>query len=210
VARCRLSPRRVVCNVWWPKKRKGHRAGEEGAFERNRDRVSFDVLQKSKSWVWHRGSASTAKSGTGVHGCLGRCRSLRPKSGPRGATEGTSGKRDRGGKTTARFQLARGVIERLLRGRGVGSRSGVERKLASMEGALGRGSGRPSRGFRRSGLGFVDEQVASRREAAWSLRIDRGARDSVEQAARGRKTPRTRPVPSVSARSRVVKRGAAR
>jgi len=71
-----------------------------------------------------------------------------------------TGKRDRGGKTTARFQLAREVIARLLRGRGVGSRSGVERKLASMEGALGRGSGRPSRGFRRSGLGFVDEQVA--------------------------------------------------
>ena len=58
---------------------------------RSRARVSFIVLQKSKSCVWHRGSASTVKSGAGVHGCLGRCRSLRPTSGANAAIERTQG-----------------------------------------------------------------------------------------------------------------------
>jgi len=88
VARCNGSPRRIVVNVQRvkPKARARIRASE-----RSRARVSFIVLQKSKSCVWHRGSASTAKSGAGVHGCLGRCRSLRPTNGARVAVEGRQG-----------------------------------------------------------------------------------------------------------------------
>lgn len=176
-------------------KKKGHRAGEEGAFDRNRDRVSFDVLQKSKSWVWHRGSASTAKKRYG-RARMPRSMSFAPPNKRCNRRDRRdTGKSEGGGKTITRFQLAREVIARLLRGRGVGFRSGVERKLASMEGALGRGSGRPSRGSRRSGLGFVDERVASKMEAARSLRIDRGTRDSVERRC-ARKKQRLVPVPS--------------
>jgi len=158
VARERHSPRRIVCkrDGWvTPSRRTGIRASE-----RSRARVSFDVLQKSKSWVWHRGSAGTVKSGAGVHGCLDRCRPLRPTSVANVAIEGTQGtvivaakpRRDSSSLVENRKEPHR---------RGVGPRSGVERKLTPMEGAMGRGRGGPSRVLRRSGLGFVKRSLAS-------------------------------------------------
>jgi len=140
--------------------------------------VSFIVLQKSKSCVWHRGSASTVKSGAGVHGCLGRCRSLRPTNGARVAVEGMQGNvswRQNHGTLPARSRGYR----KGLRGCGVGFRPGVERKLASMEGALDRGRGGPSRGFRTKRSRIRRRGSRIQREAAGSLRIDRGVRDSI-------------------------------
>jgi hypothetical protein len=181
------------------------------ASERSRARVSFIVLQKSKSCVWHRGSASTVKSGAGVHGCLGRCRSLRPTSGANVAVEGTQGDVI----VAAKPRHASSSLEghrKGLRGCGVGPRPGVERKLASMKGALDRGRGGPSRGFRtkRSRIRRRSSRIP-RRGAADSLRIDRGVRDSIgARCARKKKRLVPAPARSVSARSRVVKRGAAR
>jgi len=55
-----------------------------------------------------------------------------------------TGESDRGGKTTARSQLARSHGN-VGTERGIGPRSAVEKKLTSMEDALGRERGGPSR-----------------------------------------------------------------
>jgi len=172
--------------------------------------VSFIVLQKSKSCVWHRGSASTVKSGAGVHGCLGRCRSLRPTSGANVAVEGTQGNvswRQNHGTLPARSRGTERGFAGAASGFGPGSRESSLRWKAlwivdaeDLHGA-----------FARSGLGLANGAVASIREAADSLRIDRGVRDSIgARCARKKNASFQRSARSVSARSRVVKRGAVR
>lgn len=155
VARERHSPRRIVCkrDGWvTPSRRTRIRASE-----RSRARVSFDVLQKSKSWVWHRGSAGTVKSGAGVHGCLGRCRSLRPTGVAPVAIEGTQGtvivaakpRRDSSSLVENRKDPT-GAASDL----GPGSRESSPRWKAPWV----VDARKPSRVPRRSGLGFVERQ----------------------------------------------------
>jgi len=181
-----------------------------GTFDGNRARVSFVVLQKSKSCVWHRGSASSAKSGTGVHGCLGRCRLHRLTTGANAAIEGTQGRVLVAAKPR-RPPSSLVKNRKVSVGAAPGLVPGVERKLASMEGALGRGRGGPSRAFVETILDpSAGHRTNSTGESGDSRRIDRGVRGSVGQATRGRKHLVIGATQSVSARSRVVKRGAAR
>jgi len=181
------SPRRIVC-----KRPVGQTIGRarRWASDRNRARVSFVVLQKSKSRVWHRGSASTAKSGTGVHGCLGRCRSLRPTSGANVAIEGTLGRVIVAAKPRhAPSSLALTETWGRARHRASGPRSRKSSlrwktpwvvNAEDLHGSLAR-----------SGLGSVGEQVAPLEGEAGSRRIDRGVRDSVGKGCARKKTPRT-------------------
>jgi len=183
-----------------------------GTFDGNRARVSFVVLQKSKSWVWHRGSASSAKSGAGVHGCLGRCRSHRLTTGANAAIEGTQGRV----LVAAKPQHPPSSLMKQpqgLRGCGAGTRARGREKARFDGRRLGSWTRRTFTGFRRNGLGSVgrsSQQLPQARRSGDSRRVDRGVRGSVGQATRGRKHLVIGATQSVSARSRVVKRGAAR
>lgn len=124
-----------------------------------------------------------------MHGCLGRWLTLRSTGGARVAIEGTW-------ERVIVAAKPRHALSSLTRPQGVvGAVSGlapeIERKLTSMEGALGRGRGGPSRGFRTK-RSWIRRQIVRSlarvsREAGDSRRIDRGVRGSVGQAARGRK-----------------------
>jgi len=125
-----------------------------GTFDGNRARVSFVVLQKSKSCVWHRGSASSAKSGTGVHGCLGRCRSHRLTTGASAAIEGTQ----RRVLVAAKPQHPPSSLMKQpqgLRGCGTGTRARGREKARFDGRRLGSWTRRTFTGFRRNGLGPV-------------------------------------------------------
>ena len=102
-----------------------------------------------------------------------------------------TGESDRGGKTTARFQLARphgNVGKSAASGLGPRSRKSSLRWktpwVVNAENLHG--------SFARSGLGSVGEQVAPLEgDAAGSRRIDRGVRDSIGKGCARKKTPRT-------------------
>lgn len=181
-----------------------------GTFDGNRARVSFVVLQKSKSCVWHRGSASSAKSGTGVHGCLGRCRSHRLTTGANAAIEGTQGRAFVAAKPrrppSSLMKQPQG-----LRECGAGTRARGREKARFDGRRPGSWTRRTFTGFRRNDLGSVGRSSQElHRRSGDSRRIDRGVRGSVGQATGGRKHLVIGAPQSVSARSRVVKRGAAR
>lgn len=99
------------------------------------------------------------------------------------------GERDRGGKTTARFQLARGAPKGASR---------VRRRVSARGREKARFDGRRSGSWtRRTFTGFRTKRSRIRRrggrirrEAAASLRIDRGVRDSTGARCARKKTPR--------------------
>jgi len=110
----------------------------------------------------------------------------------------------------------RHALSSLMRPQGVvGAVSGlapeIERKLTSMEGALGRGRGGPSRGFRtkrswirRQIVRISQEKRATHDESTEASETRLGRLREAENASSSARRQ------SVSARSRVVKRGAAR
>jgi len=87
------------------------------------------------------------------------------------------------------------ALSSLMRPKGVvgavsGLAPGIERKLTSMEGALGRGRGGPSRAFARSGLGSVG-RLSESRERSGRLTAHRQRRQRLGWAGcAGQKTPR--------------------
>jgi len=94
----------------------------------------------------------------------------------------------------------RHALSSLTRPQGVvGAVSGlapeIERKLTSMEGALGRGRGGPSRAFVRSGLGSVG-RLSTSLERSGRLTANRQGRQRLGWAGcTGQKTPRISTAP---------------
>lgn len=128
----------------WPR---GHPAGEDG----NIRRESCSCVVRSVAEVEELGLASRKRKLRQKRN--GRARMPRSMSfaplnnrGKRRDRRDT-GESARGGKTTAPTQLAHEATARSSWGAAPGLVPGVERKLASTEGALGRGRGRPSRAF---------------------------------------------------------------
>lgn len=166
---------------------RGHRAGEDGNVRRESCSCVVRSCRSRRAASGIEEAQVPQKSGTGVHGCLGRCRLHRLTTGANAAIEGTQGRVLVAAKPR-RPPSSLMKNRKVFVGAAPGLVPGVERKLASMEGALGRGRGGPSRAFVETILDpSADHRKNSTGESGDSRRIDRGVRGSVGQATRGRK-----------------------